>query len=129
VPDEAEVKVEVEQKIKLDEILADDGGTGIQSILEAAAAVVSLSGATTKKTVPAVGPKKPNAKTPSPSKRKTLASKVKKPGPPSDDRVFWLRFSELCRYKADHGTTTSVKTWHTQCTCELGPLYQEEVRK
>jgi hypothetical protein len=30
VPDEAEVKVEVEQTIKLDEILADDGVTGIQ---------------------------------------------------------------------------------------------------
>jgi hypothetical protein len=100
------VKVEVEQTIKVDEILTDDGATGIQSVLEAASAVVSLSGATTKKTVPAVGPKKPNAKKPSPSKRKTLASKAKKPGTPSDDQVFWLRFSELCRYKADHGTMT-----------------------
>jgi hypothetical protein len=45
--------------------------------MEAASAVVSLSGATTKKAVPAVGPKKPNAKKPSPSIRKTLASKAK----------------------------------------------------
>jgi hypothetical protein len=82
VPDKAEVKVEVEKKIKVDEILADDGAAGIQSVLEAAAAVVSLSGATTKKTVPAVGPKKTNAKKLSPSKRKTLASKANKPGPP-----------------------------------------------
>jgi hypothetical protein len=106
VPDEAEVKVEVEQNIKVDYFFADDGATGIQSVLEAAAAVVSLSGATTNKTVPTVGPKKPKVKKPSPSKRKTLASKVKKPGPPSDDQVFWLCFSELCRYKADHVTTT-----------------------
>jgi hypothetical protein len=130
VPDEEEVKVEVEQKNKVDEILADDGMTGIQSVLEAAAAVVSLSGATTKKSVPAAGPKRPNKKKPSPSKRKTLASKTKKPGPPSDDQVCWLRFSELCRYKADHGNNcSSVKTWYKQCNCELGPLYQEEVRK
>jgi hypothetical protein len=73
VPDEAEVKVEVEQNIKVDEILVDDGAIGIQSVLEVAAAVVSLSGATTKKTVPTVGLKKPNAKKPSPSKRKTMA--------------------------------------------------------
>jgi hypothetical protein len=106
VPDEAKVKVEVEQKNEVNEILADDGTTGIQSVLEAASAVVSLSGATTKKYVPAVGLKKPNKRKPSPSKRKTLASKTKKPGPPSDDQVFWIRFSELCRYKADHGTTT-----------------------
>jgi hypothetical protein len=101
VPGEAEVEVEVEQKIKVDEIVADDGATGIQSVLEIAAAVVSLSGATTKKTVSAVGPKKPKAKKHSPSKRKMLASKAKKPGPPSDDQVFWLSFSELCRYKAE----------------------------
>jgi hypothetical protein len=112
MPDEVEVKVEVEQNIKVDEILSADGATGIQSVLEAAAAVVSLSGATTKKTVPAVGPKKPNAKKPSPSKRKTLASKAKKPDPPSDDQVFWLHFSELCRYKADHGTTTVPRSKH-----------------
>jgi hypothetical protein len=107
VPDKAEVKEEVEQNIKVDEIVADDCATVIQSVLEAAAAVVSLSGATTKKAVPAAGPKKPNAKKPSPSKRKTLAPKAKKPGPPSDDQVFWLRFFEFCRYKADHGTTTA----------------------
>jgi hypothetical protein len=92
VPDEAEVTVEVEQKIKVDEILADDDTTGIQSILEVAAELVSLSGATTKKTVPAIGPKKPNAKKPSPSKRKTLASKAKKPGIPSDYQVFLATF-------------------------------------
>jgi hypothetical protein len=80
--------------------------------MEAAAAVVSLSGVTTKKTVLAVGPKKPKAKKPSPSKRKTLASKAKKPGPPSDDQVFWLRFSELCRYKADRGTTNVPRSKH-----------------
>jgi hypothetical protein len=68
------VKVEAEQKNKVDEILADYGATGIQSVLEVAAAVVSLSGATRKKTVLAVGPKrKPNANKPSPSKRKTDA--------------------------------------------------------
>jgi hypothetical protein len=110
--DEAEVKVEVEQKNKVDEIIADDGTTGIQSVLEAAAAVVSLSGATTKKYVPAVGLKKPNKKKPSASKRKMLASKTKKPGPPSDDQVLWLRFSKLCRYNADHGTTTVPRSTH-----------------
>jgi hypothetical protein len=41
--------------------------------MEATSAVVSLSGVTTKKTVLAVGPKKPKAKKPSPSKRKTDA--------------------------------------------------------
>jgi hypothetical protein len=80
--------------------------------MEAAAAVVSLSGVTTKKTVLAVGPKKPKAKKPSPSKRKMVASKVKKHGPPSDDQVFWLRFSELCRHKAGHGTTTVPQSKH-----------------
>jgi hypothetical protein len=81
-PEEAEVKVEVEHKNKVDENIADDGTAGIQSVLEAASAIVSLSGAITKKYVPAVGPKKPNKKKPSPSKRKTLASKTKKPGSP-----------------------------------------------
>jgi hypothetical protein len=61
VPDEGEVTVEVEPHIKVDENLADDGMTGIQSVLEAAAVVVALSGATRKKLVPAVGAKKPNA--------------------------------------------------------------------
>jgi hypothetical protein len=103
VPDEAEVKVEAEENIKVDEISLDDGATGIQSVMEAAAAAVYLSDVTTKNTVLAVGPKKPKAKKPSPSKRKKLASKAKKPGP-SDDQVFWLRFSELSRYNADHGT-------------------------
>jgi hypothetical protein len=124
MPDEAEVKVgiesevwdhpEAEKKIKADEISVDDDTTGIQSVLEAAAAaaVVSLYGATMKKTVLAAGPKKPKAKKPSPSKRKTPASKAKKPGPPSDDQVFWLRFSELCRYKADHGTTSIPRSKH-----------------
>jgi hypothetical protein len=49
VPDEGEVKVEVEQNNKVEEILADDGTAGIQSIREAAAAVVALFGATRKK--------------------------------------------------------------------------------
>jgi hypothetical protein len=101
-PDEAEVKVgiesvvwdhpEAEQKIKSDEISVDDGATGIQSVIEAAAALISLSVVTTKKTALAIGPKKPKAKKPSPSKRKTPASKAKKPGPPSDDQVLCLRF-------------------------------------
>jgi hypothetical protein len=71
-----------------------------------AAAVVSLSGVAKTKTVLAIGPKKPKVKKPSPSKRKAPASKVKKPAPPSDDQVFWLHFSELCRYNAEHGTTS-----------------------
>jgi hypothetical protein len=114
MPDEAEVKVgiesvvwdhpEAEQRIKADEVSGNDGATGIQSVLEAAAAVVSLSGVTTKKTALAVRPKKPKEKKPIPSKRKTTVSKAKKPGPPSDDQVFWLCFSELWRYKAEHGT-------------------------
>jgi hypothetical protein len=112
VPDEAEVKVEAEQKIKVDDFFLDDGATGIQSVMEASAAVVSLSGVSTKKTVLAVGPKKPKAKKPSPSKTKMMASKEKKPGPPSDDQLFWLRFFELCRYKADHGTTTVPRSKH-----------------
>jgi hypothetical protein len=37
MPAEGEVKVEVERNNKVDEILADDGTTGIQSVLEAAA--------------------------------------------------------------------------------------------
>jgi hypothetical protein len=73
--------------------------------MEAAAAVVSLSGVATMITAASANaPKKSKAKKPSPSKRKTLANKAKKPAPPSDDQVFWLRFSELCRYKANHGT-------------------------
>jgi hypothetical protein len=122
VPEELEVTVgieyvvwdhpEAEQKIKADEISVDDGATGIQSVLEAASAVVSLSGVTTNKTALAFGPKKPKVKKPRPSKRKTPASKAKKPGPPSDDQVFWLRFSELCRYKADHGTMSVPRSKH-----------------
>jgi hypothetical protein len=113
-PDEAEMEVgiesvvwdhpEAEQKIKADEISVDDGAIGIQSAMEAAAVVVSLSGVATMKTALVIGPKKPKAKKPSPSKRKTPACKAKKPAPLSDDQVFWIRFSELCRYKADHGT-------------------------
>jgi hypothetical protein len=57
--------------------------------MEVAAAAVSLSGVTTKKTALNVGPKKHNAKNPSPSKRKTLGSKAKRLGPPSDDQVFF----------------------------------------
>jgi hypothetical protein len=122
VPDEAEVKVGIkcvvldhpkaEQKIKSGEISVDDGTTGIQSVMEAAAAVVSLSGVTTKKTALAVGPKKPKAKKPSPSKRKPPASKAKKPGPPSDDQICWLRSSELYMYKSDHGTMKVPRSKH-----------------
>jgi hypothetical protein len=122
MPDEARVKVgiesvvwdhpEAEQNIEADETSVDYGATGIQSVLEAASAVVYLSGVTTKKTALAVGPKKPKVKKPSLSKRKTPASKAKKPGPPSDDQVFWLHFSELCRYKADHGTMSVPNSKH-----------------
>jgi hypothetical protein len=102
MPGEAEVKVgiesvvwdhpEAEQHIKSDEMSVDDGATGIQSVLEAAAAVVSLSGVTTKKTVLAVGPNKPKAKKPSPSKRKTPVSKAKKHGPQVMNRYFGYIF-------------------------------------
>jgi hypothetical protein len=113
VPDEAEVKVGIESVVwDADEIYVDDGATGIQYVLEAASAVVSLSGVTTNKTALAVGPKKTKAKKPSPSKRKTPASKANKPGPPSDDQVFWMCFSELCRYKADHGTMSVSQSKH-----------------
>jgi hypothetical protein len=74
--------------------------------MEAAAAVVTLSGVTTTKTALAVGPKKPKAKKPFTSTRKTPASKAKKHAPPSVDQVFWLRFSEHCRYNDYHGTTS-----------------------
>jgi hypothetical protein len=80
--------------------------------MEAASAVVSLLGLTTMKTALAVGQKKPKAKKPSPSKRKTPASKAKNSGPPSDDQIFWLRFSELCRYKANHGTMNVHRSKH-----------------
>jgi hypothetical protein len=96
VPDEAEVKVgiesivwdhpEAEQKIKEDEMSVDDGTTGIESTLDAAAAAVALSGATKKKSAPAVGAKKPNAKKPSLSKRKTLPKKHAPP--PVTTRYF-----------------------------------------
>jgi hypothetical protein len=89
--DEAKVEVETvvwdqpeaEQKNKADEISVDDGAViGIQSIMEAAA-VVSLSGVSMIITAaPANAPKKSNAKKPSPSKRKTPATKAKKPAPP-----------------------------------------------
>jgi hypothetical protein len=114
--DEAKVEVETDtvvwdhpeavQKNKSDKISVDDGAvTGTHSIMEAAASVVSLSGAATAITAAlANGSKKSKAKKPSTSKRKTPTTKANKPGPPSDDQVFWLHFSELCRYKADHGT-------------------------
>jgi hypothetical protein len=108
VPDGGEVNVKVERNNKVDEILAHDDTTGIQSVLEAAAAVVALFGATRKKSVPAVGAKKPNAKKPSPSKRKTLA---KKPGPPVTTRYFGY-VSPNFRYKAEHGTTTVPRSKH-----------------
>jgi hypothetical protein len=92
MPDEAEVKEgiesvfwnhpEAEQKIKSDEISVDDCVTRIQSVMETAAAVVSLSGVTTTKNALAVGPKKPKAKKTSPAKRKTPALKANKPAPP-----------------------------------------------
>jgi hypothetical protein len=61
----------------------NDAVTGIQSIMEAEAAVVSLLGvATTIAVAPANAPKKSKAKKSSPSKRKTPATKAKKPAPP-----------------------------------------------
>jgi hypothetical protein len=87
VHDEAEVKVgleffvldhpEAEQHIKADENSVGGGATGIQSVMEAASSVVSLSGVTTTNTALGVGPKKPKAKKLSPSKRKTPTSKAK----------------------------------------------------
>jgi hypothetical protein len=84
---------EAEQKNKADKISVDDGAvTGIQSIMEAAA-VVSLSGVGTTITAALANcPKKSKAKKPSPFKRKTPATKAKKPAPPSDDQAFWLCF-------------------------------------
>jgi hypothetical protein len=75
---------------KADEISGDDGDVIGCSHDENAAS--------------ANAPKNSKAKKPSPSKRKTLATKAKKTESPSDDQVCWLRFSELCRYKANHGT-------------------------
>jgi hypothetical protein len=74
--------LEAEQKIKAKEISVNDGATGIQSVMEAAAAVVSLSGVATTKTALANDPQKFKAKKPSPSKRKTPASNAKKPAHP-----------------------------------------------
>jgi hypothetical protein len=84
----------------------DDALTGIDYISEAASAVASLSGpAKTIFSAPATALKKIKAKKPAPAKRKLPATKAKKPAPPSsDDKVFWLRFSDFCRYKADHDT-------------------------
>jgi hypothetical protein len=61
--------------------------TGTESIMKAAA---DLSGPAKRKSdAAAMAPKKTN---------------VNKPGPQSDDLTFWIRFSELCKYKAEHGT-------------------------
>jgi hypothetical protein len=119
-PDKAEVEVDTEtvvsdhpkaeQKIKEDEIYVDDGATGIQCVMEESAAVVSVSGVATTKTALAVVPKKPKVKKPSPSKGKNPASKDKKPAPQVMIRYFGYVFSELCRYKADHGTMSVPKS-------------------
>jgi hypothetical protein len=102
VSGEAEVKVgiesvvwdhpEADQMVKEDEILVDDGAAGIQSVMEAASAVVSLSGVATTKTALAVGPNKPKAKKPSPSNMTTPASKAKKPVPQVEIRYFCYVF-------------------------------------
>jgi hypothetical protein len=84
---------EAEKNMKAHAFSVDDGATGIQSVMGAAEEVVSLLGVSTTKTALAIGPKKPKARKPSPSKSKMLASKAKKPAPPSDHQVFWLRFS------------------------------------
>jgi hypothetical protein len=82
-PDEAEVDVETETK-KSDEISVDDGTvTGVQSVMEAASAVVSLSGVATTITALANGRKISKAKKPSPSKRETPVSRAKRPAPPT----------------------------------------------
>jgi hypothetical protein len=79
-------------KSKADQKSGDDDidRTGIKSIMKAAAAVSYLSGpAKRKAAAAAMAPKK---------------TKVKKPGPQTDDQTFWKRFTELCQYKADCGT-------------------------
>jgi hypothetical protein len=78
----------VEQKNKADDICVDDGDvTGIKSGMEAAEAVVSLSGVATTITDALVNClKKSKAKKPSPYKREKSASKAKKPAP---RLAFW----------------------------------------
>jgi hypothetical protein len=71
----------------------DDAVTGIQSITEAAAAVVSLSGKATMITaMPANAPNKSKGKEPSPSKREMPATKAKKPAPQVMTRYFGYMF-------------------------------------
>jgi hypothetical protein len=118
VPEEAEVKVEVEQNNKINESLADDGTTGIQSVLDAASSVVSLSGATTKKSVPADGLKKPTRRNLVHPRGRRWPQKLRNLVPPSDDQVLWIHLYELYRYKADHGTTTVP--WSKHCTNNIG---------
>jgi hypothetical protein len=104
--DEAKVEVETvvgdhpeaEQKNqsarKADDISGvDDAVAGIQSIMEASSAVVSLPGAATMITAaPANDPKKSKAKKPSPSKRKMPATKMKKYGSQVMTRYFGYIF-------------------------------------
>jgi hypothetical protein len=64
--------------------------TGTKSIMKAASAAAAL-----------LGPFKRKAEATATTPKKI---KVKKPGPQTDDQTFWKRFTELCQYKADHGT-------------------------
>jgi hypothetical protein len=64
--------------------------TGIESIMNASAAVAALSGPAKRKAADAAT---------APTK-----TKVKKTGPQTDDQTFWKRFTELCQYNADLGT-------------------------
>jgi hypothetical protein len=90
---------------------AEDDRTGIESIMKAAAAVSAMSGPAKRKAkaVNKAAATKPFKKTKikiklKPTNAKTGINVVKKSGPQSDDQHFWKCFSELCQYKADHGT-------------------------
>jgi hypothetical protein len=92
------------EKSKADKKSGDDNidRIGIESLMKAASAVAALPGPAKRK-VTAVN----NADTATAPLNKT---KVKKPGPKTDDQHFWKRFSELCQYKADHGTMRVPRT-------------------
>jgi hypothetical protein len=95
----------------------DNDRTGIESTMKAAAAA-AMSGPAKRKAAAvnnvdaATTPlKKTKAKIkPTLPKAKTRINVVKKPGIQSDDQHFWNRFSEMCQYKADHGTMRVPRT-------------------
>jgi hypothetical protein len=82
-------------KSEADKKLGDDDidRTGIESIMKAAAAAAAVA--------TLLGPAKMKAASAAKVQNKT---KMKKPCPQTDDQTFWKRFTELCQYKANHGT-------------------------